>query len=242
MRDRSRTPSFTEDPFSSRFSARGFTLIEVLVVVGIIALLIAITMPALARSREQTRTVACKTNLSQLGKGMLMYAQNFGGYLPYEDRGEEISAGRICWFDAMDRFLVKGKLDKNVKICPTVRLDDPNAEESYKMNSKLNESSVKMDPEKKKTYKPYRKLDTLDRPGATVILFDGDVGGSTKSWKGRWREKDDDVSYRHNVSTNICFADWHVTSINKKVLEKNSIKNSPIIWQPADVGPWDPKQ
>lgn len=221
---------------------RGFTLIEILVVIGIISLLIAITVPAMARSREQARAVACRSNLSQLGKALLMYAQTYGGVLPYEDRGEEISAGRICWFDAIDKQLSKAKADRQVKICPTVRLDDPNAEESYRMNSKLNESSLKTDPEKQKWLKPYRKLDTLDRPGATVILFDGDVGGDTKSWKGRWRLGDDDVNYRHNSYANLLFGDWHVEGLLKQVLKQRSIKNSPIVWQPADVGPWDPKQ
>lgn len=223
----------------------GFTLIELLVVIGIIALLIAITVPAMARSREQARSVACRSNLSQLGKALMMYAQTNHGVLPYEDRGEETSHGRICWYDSIDGQLSKAKADKQVKICPTVRLDEPNAEESYRMNSKLNESSLKDDPDKKQFYKPYRKLDTLDRPGATVVLFDGDVGGDTKSWKGRWRSSDasagDDVNYRHNSYTNVTFADWHVEGIFKKVLEQRSEKNSPIIWQPADVGPWDPR-
>ena len=52
---------------------RGFTLIEVLVVVAIIALLVAILLPSLARAREQARGQVCKYNQKQILSGMNMY-------------------------------------------------------------------------------------------------------------------------------------------------------------------------
>ncbi len=55
---------------------RAFTLIEVLVVVAIIALLIAILLPSLARAREQTRTTLCRANMKQLMTGQLLYAHD----------------------------------------------------------------------------------------------------------------------------------------------------------------------
>lgn len=65
-------------PASSRFPAgprraTGFTLIEVLVVVAIIALVIVILLPSLSRAREQVRGVACRSNMRQLGTGMYYY-------------------------------------------------------------------------------------------------------------------------------------------------------------------------
>lgn len=50
-----------------------FTLIEVLIVVGIIALLVATLLPALTRARDQSRSVACRSNMSQLTKGLFGY-------------------------------------------------------------------------------------------------------------------------------------------------------------------------
>lgn len=55
----------------------GFTLIEVLVVVAIIALLVAILLPSLSRAREQTRMNLCKANQRQLITGILMYATEY---------------------------------------------------------------------------------------------------------------------------------------------------------------------
>ena len=66
----------------SRSQRRGFTLVELLVVIGIIAILIGILLPSLLRARAASRSVACKSNLRQLVLATHMFAQEHQGFLP----------------------------------------------------------------------------------------------------------------------------------------------------------------
>jgi prepilin-type processing-associated H-X9-DG protein/prepilin-type N-terminal cleavage/methylation domain-containing protein len=59
-----------------------FTLVELLVVIGIIAILISLLLPSLARAREQAKVVQCASNLGQLHRGFVLFAHEHNGVLP----------------------------------------------------------------------------------------------------------------------------------------------------------------
>jgi len=59
-----------------------FTLVELLVVIGIIALLIAILLPSLARARESAKNAQCLSNLRQLGTVYQFYANDYKDQIP----------------------------------------------------------------------------------------------------------------------------------------------------------------
>jgi prepilin-type N-terminal cleavage/methylation domain-containing protein len=75
---------------------RGFTLVELLVVIAIIALLMGILMPALARVRQLAFRMTCGTNLSGIGKAMLIYANDYEDELPRAG-GRDSEWGKVNW-------------------------------------------------------------------------------------------------------------------------------------------------
>src|SRR5947209_9505211 len=70
-----------EKPMRAR--PRGFTLVELLVVIGIIGLLIAILLPSLSKARENAIRAKCASNIRQWGQALQMYANDNKGYFPF---------------------------------------------------------------------------------------------------------------------------------------------------------------
>lgn len=65
-----------------RGSPRGFSLVELLVVIGIVALLISVMLPTLCASKERANRVKCASNLRQIGMGLRLYANDNKGQFP----------------------------------------------------------------------------------------------------------------------------------------------------------------
>ena len=76
----------------------GFTLVELLVVIGIIALLISILLPSLNRAREQANATKCLNNMRQVGIAFMMYAGENKGLFPMGSRWDQAYREDWLWW------------------------------------------------------------------------------------------------------------------------------------------------
>ena len=90
----------------------GFSIVELLVVIGIISLLISLLLPALRAARENAKTVTCASQLRQLGMAFTMYANEHGGWLPdwsgwqvYPDGSSPYDSPGLGWVEKMAPYL-----------------------------------------------------------------------------------------------------------------------------------------
>jgi prepilin-type N-terminal cleavage/methylation domain-containing protein len=117
------------DSYRHTPARRGFTLVELLVVIGIIALLISILLPALSRARENAKNAQCLSNLRQLGTVYQFYANDYKDQIPIGyDGGSPWTGYYICQsatFYPLMGFLYQGNyLDApQAFFCPSQ--DDP---------------------------------------------------------------------------------------------------------------------
>ncbi len=155
--------------------ARGFTLIELLVVVAIMAVLMAILLPALGMARVQAKHLASASNLRQIGTAMELYTQDNRGFFPESSHGlTGREACRRSWVFTLSPYL--GDVNA-VRVCPA----DPRRQErlahptsSYVLNEYIVVDAV--NPFGQTSEPSYRNKYRLPRPAATITTFIGANG------------------------------------------------------------------
>jgi len=173
----------------------GFTLVELLVLIAIIALLLAVLVPSLQKSRRQAKAVLCSSNIKQLVLGLMMYEtenETFpyafnnapmqpppGGY----PGGSEYDRRGWWWFNYIGRLYNKAESKKTVLHCPSKQLRNPELKNNilcgnYGVNQSICKSSSGSHADFIGT--PLRSSD-IPHSGQTLLVVDS--GYSMINWQ-----------------------------------------------------------
>lgn len=161
---------------------RAFTLIELLVVIAIIAILAAVLFPVFASAKQKGNQTRCMNNMTQIGKAMVMYADDYAGYTPFAWNKINWS----IWDSDTWRERLQGKYTKNRAVfqCPVPTAKPPDAWKSDKEKVRyighygIN-VYITMD-DTATSYIGYRLISTIPKPARTILVtenIDGDWSG-----------------------------------------------------------------
>jgi len=221
---------------------KAFTLVELLVVIGIIAVLIGILLPALSRAREKAKTVQCATQLRQLGIGLQVYSVNSRGVLPAWS-STQIAGGNGTgrdsqgegWTEMLQPYF--SKVTDRVYQCPMFNFTERiNYFMSARWSSKLGRKTIKFSEIKKQsefivsgdcTQKFF-----YPQPWGTNGMAEDDCDKDDATWKCIVFAGEADGINVHRTGNNVLFADGHVDL--KKQFEGNS-----MTYHPKKMEDWD---
>jgi prepilin-type N-terminal cleavage/methylation domain-containing protein/prepilin-type processing-associated H-X9-DG protein len=164
----------------SRRRRRAFTLVEVLVVIGIVALLVGALLPALARARRSAQSAQCLSNMRQMQAAQLAYALDNKGWLIQAGFAHGAASGNepVAWFNTLQSYYQ----NKLIARCPSdesIHFDEPvpgttppiRRRTSYGINNFLDKDMCPWGG-------PYLRLTQVRSPASTVQFVEMARSGS----------------------------------------------------------------
>lgn len=232
-------------PISSpkTFFAAAFTLVELLVAIGLITVLIGLLLPALFKARRSMNGITCESNLRQWAMATTMYANENHDFLPRRGQGvgpTEIIDRPSDWFNALPQILhlpqyqdmvaagtIPRPPDASVWICPQAQDMPGTYYWSYAMNMALSVWEANQNN---------AQPNLISGVGNTsiMVLF-GDAPGNYCSIYPSITAGGYNPVPRHSHNTvNICFLDGHVSAISGSYLGCGTglAAHPDVVWLP----------
>ncbi len=210
---------------------KAFTLLELLVVVAVIAMLLAVVMPSLAKAKEMGRKASCLNNLHQFYLAAMVYTESNKGFFPiaYYTVSTPPQTVQNCWDFTMRQngvtttkisgILWQGDTIEKIQQCPAFKgasntASDPYTGYNYN-TSYIGHGQYEMPSQ------PDRS-NQMRRPAYCAMFGDGQtVNGANKFMRSPLPSDSDwgfsgryggTQGYRHNKSTNVVWCDGHIDS------------------------------
>jgi prepilin-type N-terminal cleavage/methylation domain-containing protein/prepilin-type processing-associated H-X9-DG protein len=223
-------------------SRRGFTMVEMLVVITIVAVLTSMLLPSLSEGKRQARALLCRNHLKQLGQAVVLYCEEYNGYmmpLAYQDDWP------VCyWWGTSARpmnyqkgfiypFIDTTSKPESVFECPEQPLGTYVPQGPGKQpTSTYGYNGYYLCPPATPGwcytigFRPWRRLDDITRADQVFMFADTliDWGGCAgnnclldppRIFNGAGWDKNEapTTCFRHNGRANACFLDGHVEAV-----------------------------
>jgi len=225
--------------------SRGFTLIEILVVIGIVAVLIGILIPVLSSARKTAKSAVCMSNMRQLATATTSYQNDNNRHFPQPSRDNGITSDpdKAVWYNALDYYVGNSPKsgatnDRNDNAykqdpiwfdAPNFGLDLDNVR-TIKMNEFLgwigSATTPPSEPTSPNPYKFYRGS-KISKPSQTVLYVDGRAHDTPSATSGNidsggtssFSAREIFVGLRHDNGANVTKTDasvgHHTNPINE---------------------------
>ncbi len=213
---------------------RGFTLVELLVVIGIISVLVAILLPSLGKARRSAARTVCLSNLRQIGIGIVNYQVDSKGVLPNAMSSTAATSDeqRRRWYGPRSIGKYWGVTEQNFGTYTPKILICPENEQrifffgqpTYTMNIEVmggmtNSTSNRYRPGPGANQVHYKST-YWRKNHEKVVLIDGKPNGSGNTYAAQWyylwnNPPDGNADMRHNAGINALFLDGHSAHFTK---------------------------